>query len=194
MKNVIRKKSVIVKFDFNTNQEFIFNKTKINFEDDQELRNVQLWGVQTFYKGTTILNEQLPPDNLFNGILINDPDYSLPLITKNLFQLAHLTLYDTKGVEFLKQAPFAIFQTIQNQWIEQPVIIEPFDQKTLADIVERDPKTFTGQKLDLQNSYIELATDGFSPAYRTPPFSIVIDFYYSRIDLDKEVLTKLNLN
>lgn len=184
MKQVIRKKSVILKFDFNTNQEFIFEKTKINFVDDEDLRNVQLWGIQTFYKGTTIVNEQLPPNNLFNGILIDDIDYGLPLISKNLFQLAHLNLYDTKGENFLRDCPFVVFQTIQNQWIEQPIIIEPFDQKTLSDIVERDAKYFTGQKLDLQNSYIELATIGLGGVDKIGEFSIVIDFYYSRIDLD----------
>lgn len=190
MKHIIRKKTVTVKFFFNTNKEVIFNKTKINFEEDQELRMVRLWGVQTFYRGEDIAVGDT--EKVESGILLNDLDYSLPLITKNLFQLAHLNLYDTKGVNFLKDAPFCIFQTIQNNWTKSS--IPNTEQNPEADIVERDTKTFTGQHLDLQNSFIELATVGFSPADKTPEFSIMIDFYYSRIDLDKNIVSKLKIN
>jgi hypothetical protein len=190
MKHIIRKKTVTVKAFINKGAVNNTVKVKVNFEEDQELRLVRLWGVQTFYRGEDLQQGDIAIP-IVNGILPNDLDFGLPLISKESFQIAHLNLYDTKGVNFLKDAPFCIFQTIQNNWTKSGV--PNTDQNPEADIVERDTKTFVGQHLDLQNSFIEFASIGFDGDAGFE-FSIMIDFYYSRIDLDKNIVSKLKIN
>jgi hypothetical protein len=177
MKQVIRKKTVNVKFTLP--KGIVGGKTKITFQDDEDLRNVQLWGVQTFYRGAAATG-------LNNGVLPTDLDYTLPLLQKDLFLLTHLNLLDINNVNFLKDSPFVLFQTIQNNWSKggNPNFTNPD-----GTIAERDTKYFTGQRLDLQNSFIEMATAGFPNTQDEQ--SIVINFYYSRLDLDSNALNQL---
>ena len=174
MKNVIRKKTVSVVVTVPAVQTG--SRYKFNFAEDEDLRNVKLWGVQTFYAGDLMNDAQtLNP----NGIIPFDPDWSIGLIDKIKFQQTFLNLYDTKSINFLKDAPFCIFQTIQANWTQSGV---PEADNPVSDIVERDTKYFIGQDLDLQNSFIEIVNNANVKTGET--FSIVIDFYYSRIDLD----------
>jgi hypothetical protein len=162
MKQVIRKESVIIK---NLNNDTLNARIRFTFPNNENLRNVQLWGVQCFY-GT----------QLHGGQIYQDPDYSQDILNKYIFQHLFITLYDKKNVEFIKRAPLVIFQTIQD------TSIFTGGGKNMTDIVERDPKTLNGQLLDLQNSYLELFTTGLKPFQNQ---SILINFYYSRIDLEK---------
>jgi hypothetical protein len=183
MKNVIRKESVEIKVNIPKGTP-LGSSVKFNFTDNENLRNVKLWGVQTFYKGQE--NARLGLNNQ-NGILIKDLDYQLDLLSKDEFQRCFLNLYDINNDNFLIQAPFVIFQTIQNVWSKGGTPLPPPLENPDGDIVERDTKYFSGQLLDLQNSFISFWNDKpFSDA----EFSIVIDIYYSRIDLD--TLVKLN--
>lgn len=166
---IIRKTTVIQKYTFD---QAVKQTYKIPFPDNEDLRNVKLWGVQSYYgkfEGELVTSL---------GILIDDPDYQLPLINKDTFQRTFLTLYDKNNVEFLKQCPIIVFQTIQNN-------AEFHSRKTDCDICERDNKVFTGQFLDLQNSFYELININLKGEY-----SLVTEFYYSRIDLDAQ--TKIN--
>lgn len=174
MKNVIRKKTVSIVCVVPAVQTGA--RYKFNFAEDEDLRNVQLWGVQTFYKGDA--EDDAGTINP-NGILIKDPDWNVDLIDKIHFMQTFLNLYDVGSDNFLKDAPFVIFQTVQGNWTQSGV---PDVDNPVSDIVERDPKYFTGQKLDLQNSFINIVNNSNVKAGET--FSIVIDFYYSRIDLD----------
>jgi hypothetical protein len=165
---IIRKATVIQKYTFDS---AIKTNYKIPFPDNEDLRNVKLWGVQSYYGRVK--------EELFSfGILESEPDYQLPLINKDTFQKTFLTLYDKNNVEFLKQCPIIVFQTIQNN-------IELGSNRIEGDICERDNKVFTGQFLDLQNSYYELINIDLKGEY-----SFVTEFYYSRIDLDAQ--TKIN--
>lgn len=165
---LIRKASVTQVYTFSGRKNYY----RIPFPDNEDLRNIKLWGVQTYYAAFDT------GKNL--GILPYDLDNSIDVIKKSTFIKTFLTLYDINNVEFLKQAPYVIFQPIQNQTSGGGL-----NTKYEVDICERDNKVFTGQLLDLQNSYIEIidnAIDG--------KFSIFTEFYYSRIDLDTQ--TKIN--
>ena len=164
----IRKATIIQKYTFDS---AIRTNYKIPFPDNEELRNVKLWGVQSYYGR---VKEQI----FAFGIIENEPDYQMPLINKDTFQRTFLTLYDKNNVEFLKQCPIIVFQTIQND-------VELNNNRIESDICERDNKVFTGQFLDLQNSYYELINIDIKGE-----FSLVTEFYYSRIDLDTQ--TKVN--
>jgi len=168
----IRKTSVIQKYKFLKDYAGIY---RIPFPDNEDLRNVKIWGVQTYY-GSSSEFQVTPFDD---GILLNEPDYTLPVIPKFTFLGTFLTLYDKNNVEFLKQCPAMVFQTIQNNEFQ-------FGKQTTSfDICERDNKVFTGQFLDLQNSYYEIINANIEGEY-----SIFTEFYYSRIDLDTQ--TKIN--
>jgi len=168
----IRKTSVIQKYKFLKNNTGIY---RIPFPDNEDLRNVKIWGVQTYYGDSKSLTIPIK-----DGILLNDLDYKLPVIPKYTFVNTFLTLYDKNNVEFLKQCPAIVFQTIQNSTMQ----ISKDSTKTF-DICERDNKVFTGQFLDLQNSYYEIINAQLDGEY-----SIFTEFYYSRIDLDTQ--TKIN--
>jgi hypothetical protein len=166
---IIRKVSVSLKVKF----DGLGTPIKVNFNQDiEELRNVRLWGVQTYYFAGKA------PFGTF-GTLFTDPDYKIDVISKKQFQGAFLNLYDTKNVFFLQNAPFVIFNTIQNN-----------TEKEFFGIVERDAKNFNGQFLDLTASFVKF--DGSANPLLEPAETrtIVIDFYYSRIDLDNELLKK----
>jgi hypothetical protein len=174
MKNVIRKETIIIK-----NVQFggIGIPEKFQFPDNENLRNVKLWGIQTFY---------LDQQGANAGQLFADPDYNIALIPQDVFQNCYLTLKDKKNVNFLKRCPFVIFQTIENGGI---AISSRYDPSSNS-IVEKDHKVLSGQLLDLNNSYVELATNGLKPFEAK---TIVINFYYSRIDLEKVTMKKQKL-
>jgi len=159
---------------------------KVNFKDNNELRNVKLWGVQTYYK---YLYSKTPDLITYDsGAFTNDPDYQLSIIEKKYFQQSFLNLYDINNDNFLKDAPLTIFQTIENSQDEN-IILPHINREST--IVEKDHKIFTGQLFDLQNSSITIIyPDGKFPDPLT--FVIPITFQYSRIDLDanKNLLKK----
>ena len=151
---------------------------KVNFKDNNELRNVKLWGVQTYYK---YLYSKMPELIIYDsGAFTNDPDYQLPIIEKKYFQQSFLNLYDINNDNFLKDAPLPIFQTIENSQNESFIPAKVYRDST---IVEKDHKIFTGQLFDLQNSSVSIIfPDNEIPDPST--FVIPITFYYSRIELD----------
>ncbi|MEI6508575.1 MAG: hypothetical protein WCO54_08810 [Bacteroidota bacterium] len=168
----IRKTTIIQKYTF---QKGFLGTYKIPFPDNEDLRNIKLWGVQSYYGNSLALTTPI-----FDGILIGDPDYKDYIIPKYTFQGTFLTLYDKNNVEFLKQCPIVVFQTIQNSTMQIAR-----DNYFTFDICERDNKVFTGQFLDLQNSYYEIINATLDGEY-----SLITEFYYSRIDLDTQ--TKIN--
>jgi hypothetical protein len=183
MKNVIRKESVIIKASIPKGTPIGAN-LKFNFQDNENLRQVNLWGIQTYYRGE--LKPQ-PPVNpltfgMYNGILKQDLDYGLLLLDKAIFQRSFINLYDIHNDNFVINAPLVIFQTIQDNWSMGGTPLPPPQTNPDGDIVERDAKIFCGQHLDLQNCFISFVN---SEVFTDVEFSIVIDFYYSRIDLDK---------
>lgn len=162
---IIRKVTISLKVNFDGTSRPV----KVNFNQDiEELRNVRLWGVQTYYSAAEPRA----------STLILDPDYSRPVISRKQFQGAFLNLYDTKNVNFLINCPFAVFGTLQNG-------VDGFGT-THPGITERDAKSFNGQFLDIQNSFVIF--DGSVNNAADATRSIVIDIYYSRQDLDKELL------
>lgn len=160
MKPVIRKETV--ELVCNTGSTLNSYVSKFNFQDNENLRNVKLWGVQLYY------------DKIFKSSLTYPSAENYPTLpTKSQFQRMFLSLYDVKDNNFLKDAPFPIFQSIENGTMQTS---NAGDQKTIQ---EKDFKFFTGQQLDLQKSSISIIT------IKPLSFTAVIDFYYSRIDLDK---------
>ena len=74
--------------------------------------------------------------------------------------------------------PFAVFGTLQNG-VDGIANTHPC-------INERDAKSFNGQFLDIQNSFVIF--DGSINNRPDDTRTIVIDIYYSRIDLDKKIV------
>jgi len=161
----IRKVTISLKVDFDGNN----TPVKVNFNQDiEELRNVRLWGIETYYSGAKPLA----------STLALDPDYSRIVISRFQFQGAFLNLYDTKNVNFMINCPFSVFGTLQNG-------VDGFGFTHPA-INERDAKSFNGQFLDIQNSFVIF--DGSVNNVADGNRVIVIDVYYSRIDLDKKLV------
>ena len=159
----IRKVTVFQKF-----KGYGSNETeKVFFEDNEELRNVRIWGINTYY---------LSKDNV---TMIKDPNYDLAIITLPRLVHSFLNLYDTNGVNFCKNIPLINFATMQNNssYLTSDKFVSAF--------VERDNKFFTGQKLDLQNSFVEINQ------HFTNTFVLPLEIYYTRIDLDENNLDKL---
>lgn len=164
----IRKVTISLKVNFDGTN----TPVKVNFNQDiEELRNVRLWGIETYYSVDRLT---------INSTLKQDPDYSRIVISKTQFQGAFLNLYDTKNVYFLQNSPFAVFGTLQNNG-------DSFIGKDFA-ITERDPKNFNGQFLDIQSSFVtfDASVNNVTDITRV----IVMDIYYSRMDLDKVLLKK----
>ena len=174
---VIRKVMIFTKIEIDI--DTIGSIARINFKPNNELRNVKLWGVQSYYrysysKTPTLIKYE-------SGQFTQDLDFHTDLINKDYLQRSFLNLYDTNGVNFLRNAPLPIFQTIENGQDEfySNNGEEIVDREST--IVEKDNKEFNGQLLDLQNSYINIVWSGLD--YKNPKV-IPLEFYYSRIDLD----------
>ena len=164
---IIRKVTISLKVNFDGNA----TPVKVNFNQDiEELRNVRLWGIQTYYSAKEPRA----------STVILDPDYSIPVISRFQFQGAFLNLFDTKNVNFLINCPFSVFGTLQNG-------ADGFGTTHPA-IVERDAKNFNGQYLDIQSSFVIF--DGSVNVQEREQRTILLDVYYSRQDLDKELLKK----
>tara|TARA_R110000868_G_scaffold60249_2_gene184345 strand:- start:166 stop:669 length:504 start_codon:yes stop_codon:yes gene_type:complete len=162
---IIRKVTIALKVDFDGTKKPV----KINFNQDiEELRNVRLWGIQTYFSTA----------NSTASTLTLDPDYGRAVISRTQFQGAFLNLYDIKNVNFLINCPFAVFGTLQNG--NDGIGI------THPSITERDAKNFNGQYLDIQSSFVIF--DGSVNGVKDNTRSIVIDIYYSRTDLDAKLL------
>ena len=188
MSKVINEITIFTKVEL-SKIDIRFLQKKVNFQDNNELRNVRLWGVQTYYKYEYSKLSPPPTINSLSGQFTNDPDYNLPLITKKFFQQSFLNLYDINNLNFLKDAPLPIFQTIENN---QDSNISSSEDEILnieSTIVEKDHKIFTGQVFDLKNSSVTLIyPDGKFPNPLT--FIVPITFYYSRLDQDSKLLIK----
>lgn len=159
MKTIIRKETVSLQC---YSQALVGNQyvQSFRFKDNENLRNVKIWGVQTYYQNIFPYSLDFP---------IGYPQ----LPTKSQFRRLFLNLYDTKGINFLHTAPFVIFQSIENGTLFTNKYAEN------STIQEKDFKYFKGQKLDLQNSSVEYISN------KAEQFTIVVDIYYSRIDIDK---------
>jgi len=160
----IRKTSVFQNFNLFSNKV-----NKVTFDDNEDLRNVRIWGINTYY---------LQSGNVGSTMTYN-PNMNLDrlAITKPILQNSFLNLYDINGNNFIKDMPLIDFATTQNN---------PFSYNGSLrknDIVEYDTKFFTGQKLDLQNSFVNIIWDG---AELVDKLYLPLEFYYTRIDLDKE--------
>jgi len=178
MKHVIRKETVIIK---NLTADGT-GVRKFLFPDNENLRNAKLWGLQLFYIGFDSLLVQ--SEGTTGGQIQNDPDYNQYLIDKDTFQRSFITLCDNKNVKFLNQSPCVIFQTIQNGPVGDPT----FSNQTVS-LCEVDTKTFAGQILDLNNSYLQICEQDLKSFYGR---SIILNFYYSRTDLENVMMKKLN--
>lgn len=107
------------------------------------LRQVNLWGVQAYYK----------------KIVHASPISQKLLIEKPVFITGFLTLVNYAGMEFLKQAPLSMFQTIENGMsgsiggtLLNPILLDE------ATIQEKNFKQFAGQIVNFDKSYIEVST------------------------------------
>lgn len=108
--------------------------------DLPNLREVELWSVQCYYK-------KIVPFSVLS---------QRATIDKVIFQNSFLTLVNYDGMEFLKQAPFVIFQTIENNMVEVPLTTDPLVVNECT-IQEKDFKSFVGQKVNYPKSYIEVS-------------------------------------
>jgi len=170
----IRKVTSITKLEFDgTGKKKVFNF----YKDLDELRDCRIWGLEAYYfeEQASVIQTQ--------GTLTYDPDYNLPVISKNQFQNGFLNLYDTNNINFLINAPLVIFGTIQNDMANFG------GARIKSGIVERDAKSFNGQKIDMQNSSVVFNGDA-NQLVETR--IIFMDIYYSRMDLDKVIIKKLN--
>jgi len=140
---------------------------KINFEDNEDLRNVRIWGISTYYRAKE------------NSNMRKDPNYNLSIFTLFQLQKSFLNLLDINGNNFVKNIPLINFSTLQTE--DSNSGANAFDTA----VIERDNKFFTGQKLDLQNSFVSV----FKPLRGT--FVLPLEIYYTRIDLDENNLDKL---
>lgn len=134
-----------------------------NFFDNELLRNVKIWGVQTYYL------------NIFKSSLDFPVTTNYPALpTKGQFRRLFLNLYDTKDNNFCHIAPFPIFQSIEDGTMQLDKYGENYT------IQEKDFKYFCGQELNLQKSGIL-----YVGTNQDDKFTVVLDIFYSRIDLDK---------
>lgn len=159
----IRKTTIFQKFKFNGLSE----PEKINFEDNEDLRNIRLWGINSYYRAKA------------NSTMFRDPNYNLPILLLPTLKNSFLNLLDINGNNFVKNMPLINFATLQNE--DSNAFANIFDTA----VVERDNKFFTGQKLDLQNSFINIRK-GVKGTFVLP-----LEIYYTRIDLDENNLDKL---
>jgi len=159
----IRKTTIFQKF-----KGYGSNETeKVFFEDNEDLRNVRIWGINTYYAGKNSVTME------------RDPNYILGIISLPRLLHSFLNLYDTNGVNFCKNIPLINFATMQNNSSDFS------GDKFQSAVVERDNKFFTGQKLDLQNSFVVINE------HFTNTFVLPLEIYYTRIDLDENNLDKL---
>ena len=110
--------------------------TRFQLPDLQNLRNVQTWGVQTYF-------DLIVPFSIISGKKV---------IPKLTFQKSFLTFENYGGREFDKQAPLVQYQTIENNMVSIPVGEGVF---TDCSIQEKDFKNFVGQKINFPKSYID---------------------------------------
>ena len=160
MQNIVRKETISIEVFF-AEQE-TKPVYKFLFPDNENLRNVKIWGFQMYY------NTILPIDLL----------YKRKLIAKADFQNTFVNMYDKKNVNFLIFAPAVVFQTIQDNQFDPA-------QKNDAQINDRDAKFFTGQILDFPNCYLSIVND--ASLTKNTKLTYVFDVYYSRIDLDEGI-------
>jgi len=160
----IRKTTIFQKIKFDN-----LSKTeKINFEDNEDLRNIRLWGINSYYRAKD------------NSTMFRDPNYNLPILLLANLKESFINLLDINGNNFVKNMPLINFATLQNEDSNAGANI--FDTA----VVERDNKFFTGQKLDLQNSFINVRKGLLKGDFVLP-----LEIYYTRIDLDENNLDKL---
>jgi hypothetical protein len=117
--------------------------TRFQLPDAQNLRNVQCWGIQTYYGGTAATDNPIVPKSIISN---------LNVIDKKTFQISFLTLQNYAGREFDKQAPLVQYQTIENNMVSIPFAENVF---TECSIQEKDFKNFIGQKINFPKSYID---------------------------------------
>ena len=91
--------------------------------------------MQTYY-------DKIVPNSVLSGKAV---------VSKALFKKAFLTLTNYEGKEFLKQAPLALFQTIEDNMSDDAILASASTQ-------EKDFKSFTAQKVNYPKSYINVAT------------------------------------
>jgi len=105
--------------------------TRFNLPDAQNLRNVQTWGIQTYY-------ENLVPYSIIS---------TRPLIDKRLFLTSFLTLQNYSGREFDKQSPQSKFQTIENNMTAGTAE---------CTIQEKNFCSYIGQRINFPKSFIDI--------------------------------------
>ena len=152
MKNIIRKKTIRIKVNWENASPSLQNIT-FRFPNDNDLKNVHLWGMQTFCNDTD--NQKA------------DIDYNLPILFIGDFKRMFINLVDVNNNNFLKNAPASVYHTTQDFLYDGSV----------KNVSERDTKYFSGQLLDLQNSYITFAI--LNEPLRQFTGIVEIDFYYS---------------
>lgn len=137
--------------------------TQFQLPELNNLRQVDLWGVQVYY------NSIVPKS------VISQKD----VIVKSVLQNAFLTLTNYDGKEFLKQCPMVMFQTIENSLAN----VDP----TLASIQEKDFKAFAGQKVNYPKSYINVSAP--VPVALVDQVFLLSIFYVDPAELGKKQTT-----
>lgn len=112
--------------------------TRFQLPDAQNLRNVNTWGMQSYFN-------LVVPFSIISG---------LDVINKTTFQKSFLTLQNYAGREWDKQAPLCQLQTIENNMVSIPTGPLPTDVVECT-IQEKDFKNFVGQKINFPKSYID---------------------------------------
>lgn len=123
--------------------------TRFQLPDAQNLRNVQTWGIQFYYK-------DIVPASIISG---------LPVISKADFLQSFLTFEAYSGRQFDKQSPVQKFQTIENGLSPAPD----------CSIQEKDFKNYVGQKINFPKSYI----DTVKPISEAVDKVFLISIYYT---------------
>ena len=143
-KKIIRHEMVSINIPANS------TLTRFNIPDLPNLRNVHLFGVQT-WNSTEITKD----------IISGNPVCTEDIVSNTSF----ITLVNYGGKEFLKQAPAVMFDTV-------------LKQKGGADkflLTEYDHKSFVGQKVNYPKSFVEFT----EPPATNVDTAYVFSVYYS---------------
>ena len=141
--------------------------TRFLLPDLQNLRNVNLWGIQMYY-------DKIVPISILSNRNV---------IKKATLQRSFLTLENYAGRQFLKQSPIVLFQTIENNLADTGAGNDD------SSIQEKDFKNFVGQKTNYPKSYIDIVAPTGSEKDEVFLFSIYYtdkDEQYSRTSFDNK--------
>jgi hypothetical protein len=156
MKKIIRHEIIEIVIPANA------TSTRFLLGDYPNLRNVHLWGIQTYSQET---NGKLGINTL------------LPIVAYDTLKIGYLTLVNYGGKEFSKQVPLLNYFTYQGSLLGANNLF-----------YDTDSKNYTGQKTNYPKSYIEfsgIASDNNDTC-------IMLSVYYSLPLAEEELEQKLS--